>query len=89
MTALGIDIDLTVDYLEDTYADDCRCESAHTHPRCLTCTVEVSHRAIFCTGELLVCSGHARFAQESIEDSKTRCADCNQLCADCWQLVPV
>lgn len=88
MTALGIDIDLTVDFLEDHYADHCKCESVHGAP-VPPCTTEVTHRFSSCTrtAGINICSGAYDYVVGEIAGTK-RCHYCRQPARDCWTVTP-
>jgi len=87
MTALGIDIDLRTDFLEDHWGDECKCESAHIYVP--VCSVGVTHRVVFGCGNA---SGRnlCALAAAEVVDFLTYgiCDDCDKPAADCWRVIP-
>jgi hypothetical protein len=87
--ALGIDIDLTTDFLEERLADNCKCESKHRAPGNKVCSIDVRWRVLSACSNLsfLVCDNHAKDNLQRMDDGWI-CARCDKPAADCWRVTP-
>ena len=86
MSALGIDIDLRTDFLEDHWGDDeAACELDHTGT---PCSVTVSAVFRSCVSPQLICAKAATDLSEIIADETTPCT-CGQSIASHWSVIPV
>lgn len=87
MTILGIDIDLTTDYLEEHFEDEVECEAAHDG---YDCSVDVV--AIFesCEPPFLICEKARTFVVTYIADvADLECGVCGVLVGSHWSVRPV
>jgi hypothetical protein len=89
VTALSFPIDLTPDYLEDHWDDECACTANHLFMG-IPCEKSVVALAFACVpvSRVLACSP----AVVWIEHEKARgakCAACGMSAADCWSVIPV
>jgi hypothetical protein len=82
-----IDIDLTYDYLEEHYADECKCEADHEHVG-IACSVLVTHRYMSCGREKLVCQSGADYVVACISEGGL-CEYCLTSTSDCWSVISV
>lgn len=86
--ALGIDIDLSTDFLEDRLTDNCKCESFHTDPRNRVCSELVTARFACCEVEMLVCDRSVAYARDTISNPFAFCALCEEPASVCWRVTP-
>lgn len=89
MIALGIDIDLTFDYLLDSEA---ACEVNHNEPGLPECSGHVTHFASVCVKSGLACDAWAAVMVPLVEEAKAIgavCEYCDRPVAECWRVVPV
>ena len=92
---LGIDIDLTVDFLEDHWGEpEAGCEALHRYvdngdPIPEICTVAVTHRFSSCCvpAGMGVCTA---FAQANLQDMQPHnyCGTCNRPTLECFEVIP-
>lgn len=88
MSALGIDIDLRPDYLEDHWGDECRCESKHfavSAVRSVCSKKVVARLQITCVKghSALWCANRVVEHDFEIAEGLTDC-ECGKPLADCW-----
>jgi hypothetical protein len=76
-------IDLEIVQLEELFNEESKCQMKHTHS---SCTTEVTHVAIDCKKQVLVCANGAELIEKMIK-LKHACRACNKSAADCWRLV--
>lgn len=94
MSALGIDIDLATDFLEDHWGDELRCEHDHLGAEgepLVACTITVTHRWVGSCGAAPdnICAALAEVVRSDIAINWERCSECMRRCAECWSVIPV
>lgn len=87
MSALGIDIDLRPDYLEDHWDDEAKCQSAHSKGECSISVV--ARKIVDCQGrDFLICQNSFNINFISIQVGHI-CKGCGRTKKECWELIPV
>jgi len=82
-TAHSHDIELR--FLEDLFADDCKCESrAHL----VECTKVATHRSKNCQRSANICEDATNYVLDGLM-SPDNCEDCKLPCSECWTITPI
>lgn len=86
MSALGIDIDLSTDFLEDRLTDNCKCQIAHNKTTCEIVVVAIRKT---CQPPILICANGVRSTYAHMTDEVNRCGHCARPCFVCWSVVAI
>jgi hypothetical protein len=71
--------------LEELFAEESHCEMHHKKT---SCTAAVTHVAVDCRRQFLVCSVAHAIIKKMIEQNAA-CIHCKQQASDCWKVVAV
>lgn len=83
------DNDLEIINLEETFKDECKCQSEHAETKC---TVTVTHYASTTCGSyppLMVCQSSAEWLAAHMADPNGYCAGCRRPASECWTVRPI
>lgn len=83
-------IDIDIELLEQTFEDDCKCESqTHDFGR-VECSGEVTYLLdAVCTGPRKVCKAMGLKAIQYLNGNARRCGLCYRDLQDCWTIRPI
>jgi hypothetical protein len=83
--------DSEIQFLENLFNEECKCESKHIETTSAICSVKATHRAdIKCLNStpLLIC-GELALADFIHMNKGFLCGECNSRASDCWIITPI